>query len=493
MSVIGRVPSRGVMSSTAAVIPRVDPSWGPPELADPLEAPGGVGICGSWSGMGRRGADGPRAPAGRRFCAPFVLTAMRPASVAPGLVEHEARARERGVGSQKMVMRRSAPQRIRMTEKMSVMASPEGTAVATGWTRSPGRSSASSSFDVASDTTSLVVASPEACKFEPGGEAGGSAAPEEPELESDRVSVAGAVPGDVPIGSFVVVKESAAASVGSTAEASAELAEGSVAVRPSVVSVGTGASAHVPVVSAAAAEVSIVVAEVAVASGTEAHVLVVSGAAAELSVVVAGVAIVSGVVAAEVSIGFGVVVAEVSIASDAGVPAPAPAVFAAAADPSAVVAEVPVASGAGARVSVVPAVPELSVVAADVSEVSVGAMPSDDAVAAASLGVESVVIAETSETGEGGSSPRAGAANRDAQSTAANTATAQPTNPRPRLRSKRGGRIPETAAELPSISASSPWLAPLVRAPSIALDIRCARLRRQSESRAGAITGPPLG
>jgi hypothetical protein len=131
-------------------------------------------------------------------------------------------------------------------------------------------------------------------------------------------------------------------------------------------------------------------------------------------------------------------------------------VFVAAADPSAVAAEVPVASGAGARVSVVPAVPELSVVAADVFEVSVGAMPSDDAVAAASLGVESVVIAEPSETGEGGSSPRAGAVNRDAQSTAANTATAQPTNPRARLRSKRGGRVPETPAELPSIKAFLP-------------------------------------
>jgi hypothetical protein len=270
--------------------------------------------------------------------------------------------------------------------------------------------SASSSFDVAPDRTSLVVASLGACKFEPGGEAGGSAAPEEPELESDRVSVAGAAPVDVPIGSFVVVKESAAASVGSAPEASVELAEGSVAMRPSVVSVATGAGTHVPVVSAAAAEVSVVVAEAAVASGTKPHVLVVSGAAAELSVVVAGVAIVSGVVAAEVSIGFGVVVA---------------------------------------------------VVAADVSEVSVGAMTSDDAVAAASLGVESVVIAEPSGTGEGGTSPRAGAVKRDAQSTAANTATAQPTNPRPRLRSKRSGRIRETAAELPSISAYSPWLRPL--------------------------------
>src|SRR6476619_4055647 len=259
--------------------------------------------------MGRRGADGPRAPAGRRVCASFVLTAMRPAGVARGSVEHEARGRERGVGSQEMVMRQSAPQRIRMTEKMSVTALPEWEAVANGCTSSPGRSSASSSFDVASDRTSLVVASPGTGKFEPGGRAGGSAAPEEPELECDRVSVAGAVPVAVPIGSFAVVKEPAAASVGSTAEASVELAEGSAAMRPSVVSGGTGASAHVPVVSAAAAEVSVVVAEVAVASGTEAHVLIVSGAAVEVSVVVAGEAIVSGVVAAEVSIGFGVVVA----------------------------------------------------------------------------------------------------------------------------------------------------------------------------------------
>ena len=167
-------------------------------------------------------------------------------------------------------------------------------------------------------------------------------------------------------------------------------------MRPSVVSVATGAGAHVPVMSAAAADVSVVVAEVAVASGIKAHVLVVSGAAAELSVV-----------AAEVSIVSGVVVAEVSIASGAGVPAPA--VFAAAADPSAVVAEVSVASGAGALVLVVSAVPELS-----------------------------VVIAEPSGTGEGGTSPRAGAVNRDAQSAAANT-----------------------AAELPSISAYSPWLRPL--------------------------------
>ena len=442
--------------------------------------------------MGRRGADGPRAPAGRPFWGAFVRGAVRPACVAPSSVEHEVRAGEPGVGSQTIVTRQSAPQRITMTEKMSVMVSPGGTSAANGWSRSPGRgpASASSPFDVLSGRESLVVPSLGACEFEPGGEAGGSAAPEEPELESDRVSVAGAEPVEVPIGSFVVVKESAAASVGSTAEASVELAEESVAVRPSVGSVGTGACAHVPVVSAAAAEVSIGVPGVAAASGTEAHVLVVSGTAPELSVVVAGVAIGSCVVAAEVAIGSGVVVAEVSIASGAGVPA---AVFAAAADPSAVVAEGPVASGAGAGVSVVPAEPELSVVAADISEVPVGAMPSDDAVAAASLGVESVVIAEPSETGKGRSSPRAGAVNRDAQSTATNTATAQPTNPRPRLRLKRGGRFPETPAELPSISASSPRLAPLVRAPSMALDIRCARLRRQSESRQQRWPGGPFG
>ena len=299
--------------------------------------------------MGRRGADGPRAPAGRPFWGAFVRGAVRPACVAPSSVEHEVRAGEPGVGSQTIVTRQSAPQRITMTEKMSVTASPGGTSAANGWSRSPGRgpASASSPFDVLSGRESVVVPSLGACKFEPGGEAGGSAAGEEPELESDRVSVAGAEPVEVPIGSFVAVKESAAASVGSTAEASVELAEGSVAVRPSVGSVGTGACAHVPVVSAAAAEVSIGVPGVAAASGTEAHVLVVSGTAPELSVVVAGVAIGSCVVAAEVSIGSGVVEAEVSIASGAGVPAPA--VSAAAADPSAVVAEVPVASGAGAR------------------------------------------------------------------------------------------------------------------------------------------------
>jgi hypothetical protein len=391
-----------------------------------------------------------------------------------------------------MVMPQSAPQRISMAAKMSVMASPGWTAVANGWTRSPGKGfvSAPSSFDGASDGAALAVASLGGCKLDPGVEGGGFAAPEEPELESDRVSVAGAVPVDVPIGSVVVVKEAAAAaaSVGSMPEASGELAEGSVAVRPSVVSVGTGAGAHEPVVPAAAAEVSVVVTEGAVASGTKAHMLVVSDAAAELSVVVAGMAIVSGVVPPEVSIGFGAVVAEVSIASGAGVSAPT--VSAAATDPSAIVAGVSVASGAGARVSVASAVPELSVAGADVSEVSVGAMTSDGAGAAASLGVESVVIAEPSGIGEGGSSPRAGAVNSDAQSTTANTATPQPRNPLTRFRSRRGGRIPETAAEFPSISTYSPWLAPLVRGSSMALDTRCARLRRQRRAGRNNGSGP---
>jgi hypothetical protein len=143
---------------------------------------------------------------------------------------------------------------------------------------------------------------------------------------------------------------------------------------------------------------------------------------------------------------------------------------------------VSVASGVGARVSVAFAVPELSVVGADVSEVAVGAMTSDGAAAAASVGVESVVNAEPSGIGEGGSSPRAGAVNSDAQSTTANTATPQPIHPRARLRSKRGGRIPETAAELPSISASSPWLRPLSELRVSHLTSCAQDWRRQSES-----------
>jgi hypothetical protein len=86
----------------------------------------------------------------------------------------------------------------------------------------------------------------------------------------------------------------------------------------------------------------------------------------------------------------------------------------------------------------VSAVPEPSVVVAEVSEVTLGAVPFDDAVDAASLGIESDV-AEASGTDGGASSARAVAANRDAQRRAASTASVQPTNPRLRRRSKRGG------------------------------------------------------
>ncbi len=292
-----------------------------------------------------------------------------------------------------------------------------------------------------SDRESLVVASLVACGFKPWGEAGGSAAaPEEldPENESDPVSVAGGGPVEVPVGSFVLlevsVSESATASEGAAPVASVGVAEGSVAVASSGVSVVPGAHAHVSVVFATAPEVSAVVAELSVASGTEAHVLVVSAAAAESSVVVAEVSVASGAVA------------QVLV------------VFAAAAEVSVVVAEVPVASGAVAHVSVVAAAPELSVVVAEVSEVFVGAVSSDDAVEAASLGIESDDVAEASETDGGGSSARAVVANSDAQRSAASTATVQQTNPCARWQSKRDGCMPGTATELPSISASSPWL-----------------------------------
>jgi hypothetical protein len=382
-----------------------------------------------------------------------------------------------------MVTRQSTPQRITTTAKISVRALPSRTAVAIGWTRSPrrGSASASSSFDVESDREFPVVASLGACRFEPGGEAGGSAAPEEldPELESDRAG-----PVEVPVGSFVLleasVSESAAASEGTAPKASVGVAEGSVALAPSVVSVAPVAGAHVFVVSAAAAKVSVVVAEVSVASGTEAHVLVVSAAAVESPVVVAELSVASGavthvsvvsaaaaevsVVVAEVSVASGavahvlvvsaaaaessVVVAEVSVAS--GAVTHVSVVSAAAAESSVVVAEVSVASGAVTHVSVASAVPELSVFVAEVSEV-----PSDDAVEVASLGIESDDVAEASETDGGGSSARAVAANRDAQRRAASTATVQPTNPRLRRRSKQDDCMPGTATELPSISAAS--------------------------------------
>jgi hypothetical protein len=168
------------------------------------------------------------------------------------------------------------------------------------------------------------------------------------------------------------------------------------------------------VVSAAAAESDVVVAEVSVVPGAVAHVSVVPAAGAEVSVAMAEVSVAS------------VAVTHVSVVS--AVPEPSVAV------------------------------PEPSVVVAEVSDVPVGAVPSDDAVEAASLGIESDDVAAASETDGGASSARAVAANRDAQRKAASTASVQPTNPRPRRRSKRAVCMPGTATKLPSISGSSRWL-----------------------------------
>jgi hypothetical protein len=85
------------------------------------------------------------------------------------------------------------------------------------------------------------------------------------------------------------------------------------------------------------------------------------------------------------------------------------------------------------------AVPEPSVVVAEVSDVAVEAVPSDDAVEAASLGIESDDVGEASETDAGGSSARAVPANRDAPSSAASTARVKATDTRRRLRRSRGG------------------------------------------------------
>ncbi len=135
------------------------------------------------------------------------------------------------------------------------------------------------------------------------------------------------------MGSFVLLEvpvfESAAASEG----AAPEVAEWSVAAAPAVVSVAPPTGAHVSVVSAAAAEVSVVVAAVSVGFGTEAHVLVVSAAAAESDVVVAAVV-------AAVSVGWFGTEAHVLVVS------------AAAPESDVVVAEVSIVSGAVAHVSV---------------------------------------------------------------------------------------------------------------------------------------------
>jgi hypothetical protein len=329
--------------------------------------------------------------------------------------------------------------------------------VANGEIGSPRKVSASASPSlVESNEASLVAASLGACRFESGGEAGGSAALDgvDSELESDRGFRAGAGVLVVPAGSFVLlemsVSELATASEGSAPEASVGVAEGSVAVTPSDVSV-PAAGAHVSVVSAAAVEVSVVPAEVsdvsvalaAVVHTSVAHASVVSAAATEVSVVpaevsvacVASVAPAVVVHASVVSVAAAespVVVDEVSVASGAVVHASV--VRAAAPGSSVVVAEVSVASGAVVHAPVVSAVLEVSVV------------ESDD-------------VAGASETDGEGFSARAVAANRDAPRRAASTATVQPTNPRTRRRSKRGDRMLGTATELPFISASSPWRA----------------------------------
>jgi len=317
--------------------------------------------------------------------------------------------------------------------------------------------SASPSFEVESDEASLAAASLAAaslwaCRFESGGEAGGSAAPDglDPELESNRVSRAGAGAFVVPVGSFVLfemsVAELAAASEGSVPEASVGVAERSIAVTASDVSVPPGVGAHVSVVSAAAIEVSVVPPEVSVVSvapaavvhASLAHASVVSVAATEVSCV-----------ATEVCVACVVSVAPAAVVHASVVSVAAP-------ESSVVVAEVSVASGAVAHVSVVfDEAPESSVVIAEVSVASGAVVHAPVSAVPEVSVVESDDVAGASATDGEGSSARAVAANRDAQRRAASTATVQPTSPRPRRRSTLGDRTLGTATELPSISASS--------------------------------------
>jgi hypothetical protein len=404
--------------------------------------------------MGKRGDFGPCVPSDR-LCAPFVLAAGGPARSASAWAGHEARTRGPGVSAQTVLTRQSTPQRAMTTAKISFRASSWGTAAAIDQVGSPMRdsTSASPSLEGESDEDSLVVASLGACRFEPGGEGGGTAASEglDPEPESDRTLKAGAGPVVVPVGSFVLVEmsafESAAASEGSAPEASVGVAERSVVVTPSDVSVAGGVGAHVPVVSAAASEVSVVAAETSVVSVAAAavvhtslaHASVVSAAATEASVVPAAVS----------------VACVVSVAPAAVVHASVVSV--AASDWSVVVAEVSVASGAVGHSSVVPtAAPESSVVVAEVSVASGAVVHAPVVFVVPEVSVVESDVAGASETDGEGFSARAVAANRDAQRTAASTATVQPANPRARRHSKRGDRVLGTATELPSISASSP-------------------------------------
>jgi hypothetical protein len=394
-----------------------------------------------------------------RLSAPFVLAAVGSACICivSGLAGHEARTRERVVSAQTMLTRQSTPQRVMTTGKISVRASSWGTAATIDQVGSAMRdSSASPSLEVESNEESLVVGSLGGCRFEPGGEGGGSVASEglDPEPESDRAFKAGAGPVVVPVGSFVLVEmsasESAAASEGSAPEASVGVPERSVVVTPSDGSIAAGVGAHVPVVSAAASEVSVVAAEVSVVSVAAAavvhtslaHASVVSAAATEVSVVPAGVS----------------VACVVSVAPAAVVHASVVSVTAS--DSSVIVAEVSVASGAVVHSSVVPtAAPESSVVVAEVSVASGAVVHAPVVFVVPEVSVVESDVAGASETDGEGFSARAVAANRDAERTAASTATVQPTNPRARRRSKRGDRLLGTATELPFISASSPWRA----------------------------------
>jgi hypothetical protein len=361
--------------------------------------------------------------------------------------------------------------------------------VANGEIGSPRKvsTSGSPSLEVESTEASLVAASLVACRLESGGEAGGSAgAPDgvDSEPESDRGFRAGAGGAFVvPAGSFVLlemsVSESAAESEGGSAPEAIGLAERSVEVTPSEASDPRGVGAHVSVVAAAETEVSVVpaaVSEVSVASGAVVHasalhasVVPATADAYVVSAAVSVVSVVSGpvghasVVSAAAPASF-VVVAEVSVAS--GGVAHMCVVSDEAPESSVAVAEVSVASGAVVHAPVVSAGPEVSVVEFD-------------------------EVAGASETDGEGFSARAVSANRDAQRTAASTATVQPTNPRARRRSKRGDLMLGAATDLPSISASSPG-AVVVRASSIALDIERAR-SRDANQRAEKEAARPLG
>jgi hypothetical protein len=219
----------------------------------------------------------------------------------------------------------------------------------------------------------------------------------------------------------------------------------------------------VAVVSDAAADESVVVAEVSVASGIEAHVPLVSAAPAAAPVVVASVSVAS-TAAADVSLvsplpEMSAVVAEVSAASAsvAGV-SPVSALL----ELSVVVAEVSVASAAVADVSLVSPLPELSAVVADVPD-------SED-------------CAATPEAGGGGSCARAAAANRSAQRIGASTATVRPST-LSLWRSQRLGPRPGTATELHSICASTPWLRSLSR-------VRVSHLKSGAQDRRRSIGEP---